>query len=120
MVFYKKKPRLSDNRYISRSLLKYGHNNFSVVVLYILDDKIDINIIVQQEQKYIDLYQPALNLNPKADSSLGFKHSDKTKKLLSEFKTGKKLSEDTKNKLSLLFSKELNPFWSKAHSKVSL
>jgi group I intron endonuclease len=28
--------RLSDNRYISKSILKYGHLNFSVVILYVL------------------------------------------------------------------------------------
>jgi group I intron endonuclease len=41
--------RLSDNRYISYFILKYGHSNFSVVILYILGNtglhiKIDITI----------------------------------------------------------------------------
>lgn len=92
--------RLSDNRYISRSILKYGHSNFSVVILYVLGNtglhtKIDI---LNKEQYHIDLYKPVLNLNPTAGSSLGFKHSEESKKLISEFRKGKPLSDSTKKK----------------------
>jgi hypothetical protein len=104
--------RLSDNRYISRSILKYGHGNFSVVILCILGKRgtQSKNVILNAEQKYIDLYGPALNINPVAGSSLGFKHSEESKKFMSELRKGKKLSLDAKNKLSFLFSGELNPF----------
>ena len=63
---------------------------------------------------------PLLNLNPQAGSSLGFKHSDESKKLIAEFRKEISLSEKTKLKLSNLFSGELNPFWSKTHSLASL
>lgn len=104
--------RLSDNRYISKSILKYGHSNFSVVILDILGTtglhtKTDI---LNKEQYHIDLYKPLLNLNPTAGSSLGFKHSEESKKLISEFRKGKPLSDSTKKRLSILFSGELNPF----------
>jgi hypothetical protein len=104
--------RLSDNRYISNSILKYGHSNFSVVILDILGStglqtKLDI---INKEQYYIDLYKPVLNLNPTAGSSMGFKHSEESKKLISEFRKGKPLSDSTKKRLSILFSGELNPF----------
>lgn len=114
--------RLSDNRYISKSILKYGHSNFSVVILDILGTtglhtKTDI---LNKEQYHIDLYKPLLNLNPTAGSSLGFKHSEESKKLISEFRKGKPLSDSTKKRLSILFSGELNPFWSKTHSADTL
>jgi hypothetical protein len=104
--------RLVDNRYISNSILKYGHGNFPVVILYILGDtgtstKVSV---IRKEQQYINLYKPILNLNPTAGSSLGFKHSEESKRLISEFRKGKVLSEDTKKRLSILFSGELNPF----------
>lgn len=103
---------LSDNRYISNSILKYGHGNFSVIILDVLGNtgsctKIDI---ISKEQQYINLYKPILNLNPTAGSSMGFKHSEESKRLISEFRKGKPLSEYTKKKLSALFSGELNPF----------
>lgn len=114
--------RLVDNRYISNSILKYGHGNFSVIILYVLGNtgssiKRDI---LSKEQQYINLYKPILNLNPTAGSSLGFKHSEESKRLISEFRKGKSLSEYTKKKLSALFSGELNPFWSKVHSSDTL
>jgi len=114
--------RLSDSRYISNSILKYGHSNFSIVILYVLGNtgsysKTDI---INKEQKYIDLYKPVLNINPIAGSSMGFKHSEESKKLISEFRKGKPLSESTKKRLSVLFSGELNPFWSKTHSTETL
>ena len=114
--------RLCDGRYISNSILKYGHGSFSVVVLDILSNtstsiKKDI---ISKEQQCINLYKPVYNLNPIAGSSMGFKHSEESKRLISEFRIGKPLSDETKKKLSALFSGELNPFWSKVHSTVTL
>ena len=65
-------------------------------------------------------YKPILNINTIAGSSLGFIHTDETKKLISEFNKGKNLSEKTKQRLSVLFSGELNPFWGKTHSANTL
>jgi group I intron endonuclease len=100
--------RLVYSRYISNSILKYGHGNFTVVILYILGDtgtttKISI---IRKEQQYIHLYKPVLNLNPTAGSSIGFKHSEESKRLISEFRKAKALSEDTKKRLSTFFSGE--------------
>jgi group I intron endonuclease len=114
--------RLIDNRYISNSILKYGHNNFVLVILEILgkSEFQSKSSIINREQYYIDLYKPVLNINPVAGSSLGFKHSEKSKKLIAEFRKNKPLPESTKLKLSKLFSGELNPFWSKKHSVDSI
>jgi hypothetical protein len=104
--------RLTDNRYISNSLLKYGHDGFSLAILEILgckgtQSKADI---LRREQFYIDLYKPILNLNPHAGSSLGFKHSEESKTLIALARKDKPLSEETKARLSALLSGELNPF----------
>ena len=104
--------RLCDGRYISNSLLKYEHDSFSVVIICILSGT-SISIkkdILNKEQEYINLYKPIYNLNPTAGSSMGFKHSEKSKQLIYEFRKGKPLSNETKQKLSALFSGELNPF----------
>lgn len=104
--------RLMDKRHITNSILKYGHVNFSLVILQVLGDTNTQNkeTILRTEQKLIDLYKPALNINRLAHSTLGFKHSEETKKLLSSISKGRKLPQKTKDRLSVLFSGELNPF----------
>lgn len=104
--------RLTDSRYISNSLLKYGHDGFSLAILEIMGDKGTQSKadILRREQFYIDLYKPTLNLNPRAGSSLGFKHSEESKILIAQSRKGKPLSEHTKARLCALLSGELNPF----------
>jgi len=104
--------RLMDGRHISNSLLKYGHFSFSVVILDVLGITGSCNKIelISKEQEYLNLYKPILNLNPLAGSSMGFKHSEESKRLISEFRKAKPLSSETKKRLSELFSGELNPF----------
>ena len=114
--------KLKDNRHISNSILKYGHGNFSCVILDILGQtksisKIDI---LNKEQYYIDIYKPMLNINNIAGSSLGFRHSEKSKKLIALSRTGKKMTEKTKLRMSQLFSNEHNPFFGKTHKKETI
>ena len=74
--------RLIDKRHISNSILKYGHDYFSVVILEIFNkDSIIRTNLIKKEQYYIDLYKPILNINTIAGSILGFRHTDETKKL---------------------------------------
>jgi len=93
--------RLCDGRYISNSILKYGHGSFSVVILCILSNtstsiKKDI---LNKEQEFINIYKPVYNLNHIAGSSVGFNHTEKSKQLISEFRKGKPLSDQTKKNL---------------------
>jgi len=114
--------KLVDQRHISNSILKYGHDNFSVVILEMTGSKgsVSKSEILSREQYYIDLYKPIMNINPIAGSSLGFKHTEESKKLIAESKMDKPLSEETRLKLSVLFSGELNPFWGKTHNNETL
>jgi group I intron endonuclease len=113
--------KLLDNRYISRSIMKYGHNNFSILILELVESSENIKKdLLNREQYYLDLLKPALNINPIAGSSLGYQHSEETKQLLSSLRMGKSLSEETKQLLSQLFSGELNPFWGKTHNLDTL
>lgn len=107
---------------MTNSILKYGDDCFSLVILDVLGktslhSKSDI---LAKEEYYFELYNPTLNINTKANSSLGFKHSEESKNLIAEFRKGKPLSDKTKKKLSELFSGELNPFSSKKHSSDCL
>lgn len=93
------------NRLIDRSMIKYGKDKFSLIILEIIDKnfyedkKIFKSFYLSREQFYMDLYKPEYNLCPTAGSLLGFIHS-----------------EETKNKLR----GPLNPFYGKRHTPESL
>ena len=64
---------------IYSALLKYGYAAFRLEILEYCDDK----ILLQREQYYIDKLKPKYNILKIAGSSLGFKHSIKTRKQMS-------------------------------------
>ena len=120
---YYQESKLMDKRYISKSINKYGHNNFSV---FILETSIFTkNIcILEREQYYIDLYNPEYNIIKKVtEIQKGYKHKNKSKKLISESKKGeknifygKKHTEITKKHLSESKKGEKNPMYDKPKS----
>lgn len=62
---------LTDSRYISKNLLKFGHGCFSLAILEVLGNKDTQSKpdILLKKQFYIDLYKAILNLKPRAASS---------------------------------------------------
>lgn len=76
---------------------KYGEDNFVFEILeYCKKDE-----LLVKEQFFLDTYKPNLNICKVAGNKLGVKMSDKQKKILSEINKGKKLSDETKQKISL-------------------
>lgn len=72
---------------IVSALKKHGHDNFSLHILeYVEKDKKDL--LLKREQYYLDSLSPVYNILDKAGSSLGYQHTEETKLLLSEMKTG--------------------------------
>lgn len=72
--------RLNTNQIINRAILKYGHVNFSLIIIKVINDT---NIttkddILKNEQYYLDLLKPSYNMLNKAYNSMGFKfkHSE--------------------------------------------
>jgi group I intron endonuclease len=87
---------------IISALKKYGHDNFSLHILeYVEKDKKDF--LLKREQYHLDSLLPEYNILDKAGSSLGYQHTEETKLLLSEMKTG-------------IYDGENNPFYGKTHS----
>lgn len=99
---------------ISRAILKYGHENFTLEILeYCGKDE-----TLQREQYYMDLLKPVYNIllvagSPlgrklplevkiqMAKSKLGFTHSEETKALMSKLAQNRIFSDITRARLSL-------------------
>jgi group I intron endonuclease len=80
-----------------------GYSNFKLEILEYCDKS---NVIVR-EQAYIDLLSPEYNLNKTAGSRFGSKHSEETKRIISEKLKGEKNpmfgknhSDETRKKMS--------------------
>nr|YP_009268538.1 hypothetical protein [Beauveria caledonica]AMD61802.1 hypothetical protein [Beauveria caledonica] len=85
-----------DKSLIYRALLKYGYSNFKLEIL----EFCSIDSILEREQYYLDNLNLEYNLLKTARSLLGFKHSEYSKKLISQALLGRVVKEETKEKLS--------------------
>ena len=70
------------NRHLQNAYKKYGKGSFE----YTLIEECNENRLVDREQYWIDTYNFAdlMNSSPTASTSIGFEHSEETKKLLSD------------------------------------
>jgi len=78
LVCLKKSLEIFESK-IFESILNYGHLNFSLDIL----EYCKPNLLLKKEQYYMDLLNPEYNICKVAGSSLGRKHSLKTKQLIS-------------------------------------
>jgi group I intron endonuclease len=88
---------------ICRAMLKYGHSNFSLTIL----EYCEPGKCLEREGYYINLFNSEYNYskNPAA-SFYGLKHSDESRKKISDAKIGLQAGEN-------------NPFFGKNHSAES-
>ena len=53
--------------------MKYGHNNFKILILELIESNENIKEdLINREQYYFNLLKPVLNLSPTAGSHLGY------------------------------------------------
>lgn len=93
---------LSPSQYDKQKINRVIQNNptrYEYSVLYSSDDvsESDLNML---EMTFIERYNPKFNFTKGGDGTNGYKHSEETKKKISETHTGKTLSEEHKQKLS--------------------
>lgn len=78
-------------RAIYRAILSYGYQSFKLEILeYCSPDK-----LIEREQFYLDKFKPEYNILKFAGSSFGFKHSEASKKIMSELAKSRKFSKET-------------------------
>jgi group I intron endonuclease len=90
-----------DTSYFHFALRKYGPESFDWET--IVEGPGSLETLNELEKHFIQLYnsfEKGYNLTLGGNSNAGFKHSEETKKRLSEMNKGKKLSNETKRKMS--------------------
>lgn len=107
------KSRQNVNMPIVKALLKYGQSNFS---LLILEHHVEVKSLIIRETYFITTVAPYYNILKQGYSSLGYKHTEETKKLLSQLAKNRVHSDITKGLIAKALTGENNPFYNKSHS----
>lgn len=106
------KGRQNVNMPIVKALLKYGQANFTLLIL----EHVEVKSLVIRETYYITKVAPYYNVLKQGYSSLGYKHTEETKKLLAELAKNRVHSDLTKTLIAKALTGENNPFYNKSHS----
>lgn len=106
------KSRQNKNMPIVSALLKYGQANFSVLIL----EHVEAKDLAIRETYFITSVIPYYNVLKQGYSSLGYKHTQETKNLMSELAKNRVHTDATKSLISKALTGENNPFYNKSHS----
>lgn len=112
-TFLKNKKNI--NMPITQALLKYGVDNFAVLIV----EYVNVDNLTIQETYYITKFLAYYNVLKQGYSSIGFKHTEETKILLSDLAKNRKHSDKTKTLIARALVGENNPFYNKNHSVES-
>jgi len=103
------------NMPIAEALLKYGQNHFALLIV----EYVDVKELTLRETYFITTLLPYYNVLKQGYSSLGYKHTEETKRMLSELAKNRTHSDETKALISRALTGENNPFYNKNHSVES-
>nr|QJQ35199.1 GIY-YIG endonuclease [Fusarium ramigenum] len=109
------KSRQNANMPIVKALLKYGQSNFTLLIV----EYVEPQVLTVRETYYITSILPYYNVLKQGYSSLGYKHTEETKQLLSELASNRVHSDTTKGLIAKALTGENNPFYNKSHSMES-
>ena len=109
-AFLKSKQNI--NTPIIKALLKYDYVNFSLLIL----EYVEPAFLTTRETFYITHVMPYYNVLKQGYSSLGYVHTEETKKLLSELAKNRVHSDETKGLIARAVTGENNPFYNRNHS----
>lgn len=117
------KEHLAPSKYNQQPINRILQNNpdrYKYQVLWEIDDCTDSHLN-QMEIFYIKKYDPQFNFTEGGDGISGFKHSEETRKKISEnnarYWQGKTLSEEIRKKISEANKGENNSMYGKTHSE---
>ena len=99
---------------IVKALLKYDQSNFTLLIL----EHVDAQHLTVRETCFITSVMPYYNVLKQGYSSLGYKHTQETKELLSKLAKNRVHSDATKGLIAKALTGENNPFYNKSHSTL--
>ena len=106
------KSKQNVNMPIVKALLKYDQSNFTLLIL----EYVEPEFLTIRETYYITYVIPYYNVLKQGYSSLGYKHTNETKELLSKLAKNRTHTEKTKSLIARALTGENNPFYNKSHS----
>ena len=89
---------------IVNALLKYGSDNFAMLII----EYTDLDVIIIRETHWIANIQPYYNVLKQGYSSIGYKHTEATKELLSDLAKNRTHSPETKGLIARSITGENN------------
>lgn len=113
----------NNNQPIIKALLKHGQDKFSLIIIEYLLSSVGNKgeeVLFDRESFWILKLNPYYNVLKFGGSSTGYKHSSLTKLLISRLAKGRKLTIDTKLKISESLKGDLNPFYGKIHTENTI
>jgi group I intron endonuclease len=89
------------SQYLQRTWNKYGEESFAFEFI----EEVEAELLLEREQHYLDTLRPwerdiGFNSCRIAGNTLGFKHSEESKRKMSKSRKGRKHTEETKRKMS--------------------
>ena len=109
------KNKRNKNMPIIQALLKYGQDYFAVLIV----EFVEVDFLAIRETHYITQLLPYYNVLKQGYSSLGYKHTEETKEMLTELAKNRIHSSTTKVLISRALVGHNNPFYNKNHSLES-
>jgi group I intron endonuclease len=109
------KSKQNANMPIIKALLKYDQSNFILLIL----EYVEFYNLTNRETYFITSLIPYYNVLKQGYSSLGYKHTEETKELLSQLAKNRVHSDKTKGLIGKALTGENNPFYNKSHSMES-
>lgn len=100
---------------ISKALLKYGYDNFSLIIIEYSPEC----YLMNKECFWIKFLKLYYNILVDAYRSTGYKHREETKKKIRSMVVGRLHSNSTKKLISDNLKGDKNPFFNKKHSLKS-
>lgn len=110
------KSKQNSNMPITKALLKYGYEKFSIVII----EYTDLSILLDRETFWIVKLKSYYNVLKYGGTSSGYTHLEATKRMLAVLAANRRHLEETKHLISASLKGELNPFYNKTHSLESL